>query len=270
MGRELERSHAVTGTRTRFCWALTLALCLLPAGTRDAMSETAQEDPSPVASRPDPAARLPQGGSASEYWDLTVELDSGHRVVARFIITNVGLGNQNGVAFGHLIHPDGTRVAFRNGKRRSRWRLTAAQRNLDIGGCHLFMESDPYRLWINKDDVRIDLRFSPKPSVPTPADATPRGYHLRLLALATPVVGSLWFGDETEGHPVRGQASLIHTWMREAEAELVTRRIDFYGFGAASAYGVTIRTPAGDDTQWFAAKRGDDTWVSTTAFDSIP
>lgn len=232
------------------------------------MGEAPQADPSPVASRPDPAALLPEGGSASEYWDLTVALDSGQRIEARFIITNVGLGDQNGVAFGHLIQPDGSRVAFRNGKRRGRWRLTAEQRNLDIGGCHLFMESDPYRLWINKDDVRIDLHFSPNASLPTPATATPPGYQIQVLAVATPVVGNLWLGDQAEGQPVRGQASLVHTWMREAEAKLVTRRIDLYGFDAASAYGVTIRTPTGDATQWFAAKRDDDTWLSTTAFES--
>ena len=45
---------------------------------------------------PDPAARLPKGGSAVEYWDLTMELDSGHHLFVRFAITNEGPGDQVG------------------------------------------------------------------------------------------------------------------------------------------------------------------------------
>jgi len=49
---------------------------------------------------PDPAARLPKGGSAVEYWDLTMELDSGHHLFVRFAITNEGPGDQVGFATG--------------------------------------------------------------------------------------------------------------------------------------------------------------------------
>ena len=58
--------------------------------------------------RGDGAWRLPSGESASEYFDLLVRLDSGHRVFARFLVTNEGPGGGSAAAFGHVIRPDGT------------------------------------------------------------------------------------------------------------------------------------------------------------------
>ena len=256
----------------RNCAWLPLSLCLLGLlpGASPAKSETAAT-PSPLTrSSHDPAARLPEGDSASEYWDVTIKLDSGHHIVARFIITNVGFGDRNGIAFGHLVHPDGSRVAFRNGKLQGRWRLTGNDQNLDIGGCHLFMEANPYRFWINKDDVKIDLRFAPNFALATPAAATPDGYHLDVLSLAAPVAGTLWFGDEAAPRSVDGEASLVHTWTRENEVKQVTRRIDFYGFQPEPSFVVTFLAPSGPQAQWLAAPSEEGTWRSTTQFDANP
>ena len=41
----------------------------------------------------DLAAVLPRGDEAVEYWDLVGDFDSGHRLYARFLITNVGPGD---------------------------------------------------------------------------------------------------------------------------------------------------------------------------------
>ena len=243
---------------------------LLP-GASPAKSETAAT-PSPLTrSSHDPAARLPEGDSASEYWDVTIKLDSGHHIVARFIITNVGFGDRNGIAFGHLVHPDGSRVAFRNGKLQGRWRLTGNDQNLDIGGCHLFMEANPYRFWINKDDVKIDLRFAPNF-----ASGDARRCDTGWLPLGCALTGlhrsrgRSGFGDEAAPRSVDGEASLVHTWTRENEVKQVTRRIDFYGFQPEPSFVVTFLAPSGPQAQWLAAPSEEGTWRSTTQFDANP
>ena len=59
--------------------------------------------PAKPTSALDPQARLLTGDHASEYWTLFVELDSGHRITQRFLITNAGPGDHTAVAVGHLI-----------------------------------------------------------------------------------------------------------------------------------------------------------------------
>ncbi|MDH5308130.1 MAG: hypothetical protein OEW02_13190, partial [Myxococcales bacterium] len=76
-----------------------------------------------LAESVDPSARLPGGSAASEYWDLVAHFSAGHRVYARFQITNEGPGERNGLAFGHVIFPDGSVTPFQNGRRRDRWTL---------------------------------------------------------------------------------------------------------------------------------------------------
>ena len=51
----------------------------------------------------DPSARLLRGSDASEVWSLYIELESGHRIAQQFLLSNVGPGNHNAVALGHLI-----------------------------------------------------------------------------------------------------------------------------------------------------------------------
>lgn len=263
--RSRSRQHQVTATRNGRWRGLVLLLWILGMA-QAASGQVISEAQAGGASDPNPAARLPGGGSASEYWDLTVRLDSGHVVAARFIITNEGFGDQNGVALGHLVQPDGSKVAFRNGKTRSRWRLTGGDRNLDIGGCHLFMEERAYRFWINKDAVKINLHFEANVSLDAPDSVMPDGYHLNVLAVAVPIEGTLWLPGDAKPQPVAGQASLVHTWMNNAEAQQIQRRVDLYGFDSAPAYGVVLRTPPGDQTQWFVARREDGSWFSTDSF----
>ena len=79
------------------------------------------------------AAVLPRGDEAVEYWDLVGDFDSGHRLYARVLITNVGPGNHTALAFGHWVAPDGTATAFKNGKREGAWTLAADRKRLKIG-----------------------------------------------------------------------------------------------------------------------------------------
>ncbi len=48
----------------------------------------------------DPAARLPGGDAGWEYWDFLARFDGGFVLAVRFLITNAGPGEQNGVVPG--------------------------------------------------------------------------------------------------------------------------------------------------------------------------
>ena len=76
-----------------------------------------------IAPRPvlDPSARLLRDDDASEAWTLFLELDSGHRITQRFLLTNVGPGEHSAVAVGHLVEPGRAPYRYENGRRRKRW-----------------------------------------------------------------------------------------------------------------------------------------------------
>ena len=205
------------------------------------------------AMRPNPAARLPKGDGASEHWDLTVRLESGHWLVARFIITGIGPGDRNALVIGHVIKPDGSTIRFKNGRKQDRWTLAADGRALDVGTSHLTLRDPAYRIFIDKDAARIDLRF-PGEAVPQPpGDLFPDGYGLQILALAAVVEGSLELPGMAIPLAVSGRAALTHTFMDRDEGDLVARRIDFYNVAEPALYAVDWTRPNGERGQWLAA-----------------
>ena len=267
--------------RQRLAAALLLAVLWLPTSPPTARAEApASEAPpnrtAPAAGSPDsaesspldPSARLPEGGSATEQWDLTAVLDSGHTIVARFIITNTGPGDRNAVVLGHVIRPDGDAVLFKQGRRRSRWKLSEDRRMLDVSASDLSLRDPLYGLAIYKADVQIALEFAPDVRESTPPDATPPGYALEVLALSAPTVGTLWLPEMSEPLAVRGHMALVHSWMSDSEGDVVHRRIDVHKFGDDRAmYGLDLTTPAGLRTQWILAAEDGKTRVSTTGLD---
>lgn len=216
----------------------------------------AQGEESLAAAPLDPAARLPQGGGAAEHWDLTVRLDSGHWIVARFIITAIGPGDQNALVLGHVLAPGGNTIRFKNGRRQARWTLSEDRLALDVGTSHLWLRDPLYRLWIDKDAVRIDLRFAAESLPQPPADFLPAGYELDVLAMASPVTGTLELPGMKQPLAVRGRASLRHTVMARDERELVTRRIEFQNLELPALYGVNLTRPDGTRSHWLAVSKG--------------
>ena len=68
-------------------------------------------------------AYLLKSSDAVEYWTLFIELESGHRISQRFLLTNAGPGERNALALGHVMRPDGTRQDYHNGRFEPRWTL---------------------------------------------------------------------------------------------------------------------------------------------------
>jgi len=167
-----------------------------------ATKAAAQAAVAPVATL-DPSARLLEGDDASEHWTLYIELESGHRIAQRFLLTNAGPGDHNAVALGHLIEPGRAPYEYVNGRRRSSWTLSDDR---------LFFEFDAKGL-----------------SARVPSDRLPKGYEMDVLAVAAPTHGTLrapWMSKPLE---TRGRTWLVHTRARSEESSLVDRRIELYG-----------------------------------------
>jgi hypothetical protein len=193
----------------------------------------------------DPSARLLSGGDASESWTLYIDLQTGHRITQQFLLSNAGPGEHNAVAVGHLVEEGRPPYRYINGRRRARWKLSKDRLFFDIAASHLDLHRPTGELRITKDDIEIRLFFDFAEtdfarSVPSPS--LPKNYHVEVLAIAAATSGTIhapWMKEPLE---TRGHTWLIHTWTPRSEADLLDRRIEFYGHeNGASFYGIQVR-----------------------------
>ena len=224
--------------------------------TSSAEVREALESPSPQAQRAvlDPSARLLRGDSASETWTLYVELDSGHRITQRFLLSNAGPGIHNAVAIGHLVEPGRAPYRYQNGRRRARWRLSEDRLFFDIASSHLDLHRPKGELRITKEDIEIRLFFDfPEQgaSARIPAEQLPPEYNVDVLAIGAAIQGSIkapWMAGPLE---TRGHVWLVHTWTNEDEAELLNRRVEVFGQDRDfSFYGIQMRDRGDWESAW--------------------
>lgn len=215
----------------------------------------------------DPAARLLEGDDASEYWTLYVELDSGHRITQRFLLSNTGPGNHNAVAIGHLIEPGRAPYRYENGRRRARWTLSDDRLDFDISASHLVLQRPTGQLRITKDDIEIRLFFDfPGDALAgrVPEDRLPKNYHVEVLAVAAATRGTIlapWMSVPLE---VRGRTWLAHTWTRHNEASLIDRRVEIYGYeDGTSFYGIQVRRGKSFSRAWLIAESNTPSMVES-------
>jgi hypothetical protein len=243
--------------------ALSIALCGSDSGPPVVEGPSGRK-----ADTVDPAARLPAGDSGWEYWDLLFRLDTGHVVAMRFLVTNRGPGDQNGVALGQVIRPDGSVLTFDNGRRKHRWTLAEDRLLLDIGSSHLDLRAPVHRLEIDKKAVKLDLRYAPQGWAAAPAGLTPDGYYLDVIDAAAPVEGSLWVEGMQRAVSVNGRVGVTHTWGREPEASQVLRRLDFFSLGNDEAMLlVDFTSPTGRRTRWLSSRSSAGGFFEASDFD---
>lgn len=209
---------------------------------------------SDVAAAVDPAAKLPPGGSASEYWDLVALLDDGFRVTARIVITNEGPGERSAAAFGHVLRQGVAPAVFQNARREGSWRLSPDRRRVEIGSSLLDLTAAARHFEVDNDKraVKVFLDWSAIGSARSvPATSLPSGYAVDVLALASPTRASIQVAGMTEPRKLAGQLTLTHTWMQGPENELVLRRIDVTSTPSAPAvYVLDVLGPAGKRFSW--------------------
>jgi len=208
----------------------------------------------------DPAARLLHEDDASEFWTLYIELDSGHRITQRFLITNAGPGEHSAVAIGHLSEPGREPYRYQNGRRRARWTLSEDRLFFDIAASHLDLHRPTGELRITKKDIEIRLFFDFAESAlasRVPDDRLPKNYHVDILAVAAETSGTIqapWMSEPLE---TRGLTWLAHTWTRKDEAKLVDRRIEIFGNeNGTSFYGIQITRGTKFSRGWVLAESG--------------
>jgi hypothetical protein len=214
---------------------------------------------SAAPARGDPAARLLPHEHASDFWDLTIELEGGAWIVAQATISNLGPGDRTGGVVGHVLAPDGTAHEFHKIRRDGAWQLSAAGRRLDLGAIVLDLSGPEVRLSVDKKRVDMDLRIElgggrAWPERLTWADGAEHGFDL--LALAAPAAGTLRFGD---GPPTRvtGRAVLTHRWTSVLEAELMERRIELFALqGDAGLYFTELAVAGQPPRRWLVLGQG--------------
>lgn len=216
----------------------------------------------PISSQPaegargNPAARLLPGEFASERWELTARFDSGHLLFAEFLITNIGIGDRNAAVVGHIVEPDGKTRRFRNGRREGRWSLSSDRLRIEVGSSLLDQHDPIHQLRVDKRRVRVDLRFRPDGPAVWSDGFAPSRYALNLLDAAAPAEGTLWVKGMEGPLIVHGTVAVTHSWMSEAESNLVLRRIEFFSLqGDFFLYLADITTPSRARTRWMVVKQ---------------
>lgn len=254
--------------RLRACCAL-LGAGLIPI-VAAAQSPAPASQPEPAAAPVettlspaplDPKARMLSGDSASEYWTLYVELDSGHRITQRFLITNAGPGDHSAVAVGHLMEKGRPPYRYVNGRQRSAWTLSPDRLFLDIAASHLDLHRPKGALKITKDDIEIRLGFdfsNKAASGKVPAAQLPRRYFVEVLAVAAATEGTIQAPWMTAPLAVKGQTWLIHSWTPDDEAALLDRRVDVFGRAQGVAfYALQVHKSDGFAGAWQVLSRPD-------------
>lgn len=192
----------------------------------------------------DPRARLLAGDSASEYWTLYVELDSGHRITQRFLISNLGPGDHSAVAVGHLSENGRPPYRYVNGRRRDAWTLSPDRLFLDIAASHLDLHRPKGALKITKQDVEIRLEFDFSDKVfagRVPAAQLPSRYFVEVLAVGAVTQGTIKAPWMAAPLAVTGHTWLVHSWTPDDEAALLDRRVDVFGrSGNTLFYGLQV------------------------------
>jgi hypothetical protein len=230
-----------------------------PQATTPAAPQTTTP-PTPAAALPVAlGARLPEGDAAAEHWDLAAHFASGHRLYARFLITNAGPGERTALAFGHLLRPDGPPVEFRNGRRAGSWQLSEDRRRIAIGSSVLELGDSAHHFEVDNDKrgIEILLDFAADAGARA-APAGPGGYRLELLNLATPAHARILLAGMPAPERLEGLAVLTHTWFNRDEADLVAQRTDVAGLDPAARIFLTeVLTPGGDRWRWLVAGDSD-------------
>jgi len=205
--------------------------------------------------RIDPAARLPSGGSASEYWDVTAQFTTGHRFFARFLVTNLGPGERNAVAFGDLLEPGGRAVPFKNGRKHGRWQLERERRLVRVGSSVLDLAGPTRRIEVDNDKrgFKVHLEYPEDGSAATARESG--GYHLDLLNLGSPVTGTVWHAGMSAPVRVEGHIAVSHTWLGREETDLARRRIDVVSLGGGDGLFLTDVMGRGRGWRWLAVVR---------------
>jgi hypothetical protein len=205
--------------------------------------------------RGDPAARLPDGALAGEYWDLVARFESGHVLMATVALTNTGPGGRTGVVVGQLVEPDGISHPFSRSEREGGWRLEGDRRRLDFQSIVLDQAGDVRRFVVDKNELGIEVAVEGAGLPAWPArDALP-GCGFDVLEVAGPASGSFRASRDAAPVALRGLASLTHRWTGGLEVDCLRRGVEL--FAMQPGLGLYFReseAPDGERHAWLLVR----------------
>lgn len=253
--------------RSHLSSAAWVSLILL-ASTLGLVATAASATEAPAVS---PASRLSTAPSFSEYWDLSARFDSGHRLFARFSISNEGPGDETAYAIGQMVFPDGRVSAFQNGRRRGRWSLSEDRLRIEIGSSVLDLHGPDWHVEVDKNRAgqKVYLTAPATPERARAWTAAPEGIHLDLLQSGAPIQGTIWIrGLLDEPLAVAGVASATHTSMNVIETELTHKRVELHaGDGSLAVYLIDVMSPSGSSKRWLVVEKEGAVVVETDEFE---
>jgi hypothetical protein len=187
-----------------------------------------------------------------------------------FLITNIGWGDQNAAVIGYIVAPDGSTYKFDNARQEGTWQLSSDRLRFQVGPNILDLHEPQHQFVVDKKRVRLDLRFrSDGPAIWSEA-LTQSGYAVDLLAAAVPVDGTLWMRGMLNPITVRGTLAATHSWMQEAGASLLLRRLEFFALQEnCPLYGVDLTTPQGAHWRWIVIKQQEKRLYESDSFELL-
>ena len=208
------------------------------------------------------APRLSDVATATEYWDVTAWLDSGDRLVARFLVTNQGPGMRTAAAVGHVVLADGRALPFHWGRLSNAWTLDPDGGRLKIAKAALVLRPPATVVSVRSPKHGVELRLEiERPRAPISIRSLSPTYPID-VALPARAHGQL------AGRAVRGFAAVTHTWVDTTEAEIVSRRAELFaaGDGGLGLYVVDLTLADGTRKSAAYVARGDGTIVAADPF----
>ena len=216
--------------------------------------------------RGDPAARLPEGSLAGEYWDVAARFESGHVLVATVALVDNGLRRRNAIAVGELLEPDGTRHRFSRSEREGGWRLEQEGRRLDLHSIVLDQAGDPRRFVVDKDELGIELEIASAGAPAWPEREASPGCGFDVLEVAGPATARFRRAVGAEPVALRGLAAVTHRWTSGLEVACLRRGVEL--FAMQPGLGLYFRqseTPDGARHTWLLVRQG-----ARTVFEGTP
>jgi hypothetical protein len=208
-----------------------------------------------LAPRGDPAARLPQGALAGEYWDVVARFDSGHVLLATLTLTNA-LGGRTAVAVGQLIEPDGTVHPFSRTEEEGGFQLEGGARRIELGSIVLDQRGPERSFVVDKDELGIELQFAAAGMPAWSEEEVAPGCPLDVLEVAAPARGSFQLPGR-DLVPLRGLAAVTHRWMAGLEADCMQRGVELFAMqGDLGVYFREALAPDGRTHAWLLVQRG--------------
>jgi hypothetical protein len=104
---------------------------------------------------------LPDVEDYTEYWTHAFVFKSGHVLFARFVVTNLGPGDNKGAVQAHLITPDGEVHTFIDGRRDRSWSYSTERLDMKLAKHALSGDGKSFQMRLGNDEgATVDLAIS--------------------------------------------------------------------------------------------------------------